>query len=255
MANLRRKRLSFFPPNCVPWDRKCTRPMVGWGWYGKGKRGAGIRKRKPESRNSVLRTVYVGRGVEGEGLIKFLTVRNLVLSRFCDSEWMNQQIRRGTVATDGTRNEHGYGRRQRWGSAGASPYRWKAIRVPSVANKLLVIQLRNAEWEGRDRAIADCGRCGRLGEAAGRSRGEARRLRGARQGQVPEPSIECEHLRLCSLMFAYVRLMGEKMLRALRAASAARGHCTEWGTPRSHGEHGGAVCSMAPRISGLNPRT
>src|SRR6266571_7602852 len=100
MANLRRKRLSFFPPNCVPWVRKCTRPMVGWGWYGKGKRGAGIRKRKPESRNSVLRTVYVRRGVEGEGLIKFLTVRNLVLSKFCDNEWMNQQIRRGKVAAN-----------------------------------------------------------------------------------------------------------------------------------------------------------
>jgi len=60
----------------------------------KGKRGAGIRRGKPISRTSetqawVLRTVYVRRCVEGEGLIKFLTVRHLVLSKFCDNPWMN----------------------------------------------------------------------------------------------------------------------------------------------------------------------
>src|SRR5260370_41027892 len=32
-------------------------------------------------------------------------------------------------------------------------------------------------------------------------------------------AVEWENVRLCSPMFAYVRLMGEKMLRALRAAA------------------------------------
>src|SRR5438552_19117733 len=48
----------------------------------KGRCGAGFRPMEPESRNSetqewVLRTVYVRRGVDGEQVIKFLTVRNL----------------------------------------------------------------------------------------------------------------------------------------------------------------------------------
>src|SRR6266851_7468519 len=48
----------------------------------KRKRGAGFRRRKSDSRNSetqecVLRTVYVRRGVDGEGVIKFHTARNL----------------------------------------------------------------------------------------------------------------------------------------------------------------------------------
>src|SRR5713226_2573552 len=38
--------------------------------------------------------------------------------------------------------------------------------------------------------------------------------------------IEWENVRLCSLIFAYVRLIGKKMLRALRGATvgAAHGH-------------------------------
>ena len=82
---------------------------------------------------------------------------------------------------------------------------------------------------------------------------EGRRSGGAWQGQVPEWAIECEQ---CSLMFAYVRLcslIGRKMFRApraasvargqrcarpvLRTASAAHGHCVEWGTPGNRGEH------------------
>src|SRR6266702_5770580 len=34
---------------------------------------------------------------------------------------------------------------------------------------------------------------------------------GAGQGRVREWVMECENVRLCSLMFAYVRLIGEKL--------------------------------------------
>ncbi len=59
-----------------------TAPLVVSKQALKGKCGAEVRRRKPVSRNSetqewVLRTVYVRSGVDGEGVIKFLTVRNL----------------------------------------------------------------------------------------------------------------------------------------------------------------------------------
>ncbi len=40
-------------------------------------------------------------------------------------------------------------------------------------------------------------------------------------------SGEANNLRLCSLMFAYVRLMGEKLLGALRAATMRDGERRE----------------------------
>src|SRR5438552_12800655 len=84
MGNLRLTPASLFSPNCVPWVRNYARTVVGSRWYG-GERQ--MRSRDPttesDSRNSetqelVLRTVYVRRGVEGEGVTKFLTVRNLI---------------------------------------------------------------------------------------------------------------------------------------------------------------------------------
>ncbi len=168
----------------------------------KGKRGAGIRRTEPESRNSetqewVLRTVYVRRGVEREELIKCLTVIHLILSKFCDNEWMNQQIRRNILATDGTRNEHGNGRRQRWGSAGASPYRvlrTVTMRIGKDGTARLPIAVV-ADDSARRRA--DLARGLEIGRCVA--------------GSGPGTVIECEHLRLCSLMFAYIRLIGKNI--------------------------------------------
>src|SRR6266571_1690574 len=159
----------------------------------KGKRGAGIRRTEPESRNSetqewVLRTVYVRRGVEREELIKCLTVIHLILSKFCDNEWMNQQIRRNILATDGTRNEHGNGRRQRWGSAGASPYRvlrTVTMRIGKDGTARLPIAVV-ADDSARRRA--DLARGLEIGRCVA--------------GSGPEMAIGCEHLRLCSRIFA-----------------------------------------------------
>ncbi len=208
---------------------------------------------------------WLDRIVAGEGVIKCLTVRHLVLSKFCDNEWMNPQIRRGTVATDETRKEHGYGGGQRWGSAGASPYRvlrtvtiriesglregerpretltWPGslprpkdgdsqgtLALPLESSPCLIrgcepVRLRNAECGLGKTEPRDCpSRSMRTtGEAAGRSRGEARRSGGARRGQVPEWALECENVRLCSLMFAYVRLCS--LIRKKNVASTARG--------------------------------
>src|SRR5712692_6236278 len=52
LRHLRLSPLSFFSPNCLRWVRRCARPMVGSRWYGTDERGAGIRRRKLESRNS-----------------------------------------------------------------------------------------------------------------------------------------------------------------------------------------------------------
>src|SRR5437870_3206190 len=49
----------------------------------------------------------------------------------------------------------------------------------------------------------------------------------------PERAAEWKNVRLCSPMFAYVRLTGKKMLRALHAAVA------EWETPGGHRGHRG----------------
>src|SRR5713101_6273105 len=53
---------------------------------------------------------------------------------------------------------------------------------------------------------------------------------GAARGRVGQPkliyaerAVEWKNVRLCSPMFAYVRLMGKKMLRALRAATMRNG--------------------------------
>src|SRR6266568_3485357 len=99
------------------------------------------------------------------------------------------------------------------------------IRVSSVAdNFLIVVRLRNAECGLGRKEPRDC----RLRRTRTTRRGvgllwcEGWGSGGAWQGQVPEWAIECEKLRLCSLMFSYIRLLGEKMLRALRGASAAR---------------------------------
>src|SRR2546428_12281791 len=40
--------------------------------------------------------------------------------------------------------------------------------------------------------------------------------------------IEWKNVRLCSPMFAYVRLTGKKMLRALRAATLGAAHGHQW---------------------------
>jgi hypothetical protein len=45
LRNLRLTQLSsFFPPNCLPWVRRCALPMVGSRWYGNQRR---MRSRHP----------------------------------------------------------------------------------------------------------------------------------------------------------------------------------------------------------------
>src|SRR6266702_3732531 len=90
--------------------------------------------------------------------------------------------------------------------------------------------MRNADWERRNRAIAHRGRCGRRARrrAAPVARLGDRAVRGGARSRNGHWNAKMfAYVRLCSLMFAYVRLLGKKMLRAPRAASAARGHCAE----------------------------
>jgi len=83
----------------------------------------------------------------------------------------------------------------------------RSLALPLESNPCFIrgcqpIRLRNADWERRNRAIADCGRCGRLGEAAGRFgvRVGDRAVRGrvrSRNGQ-----LDANNVRLGSRMFA-----------------------------------------------------
>ena len=65
----------------------------------------------------------------------------------------------------------------------------------------------HADWERRNRAIADCGGRGRLGEAPGRF--GARVGDRAVRGRVR--SRDGNWMRTSSLMFAYIRLIGKNI--------------------------------------------
>src|SRR6266852_1116673 len=62
-----------------------------------------------------------------------------------------------------------------------------------------------------DRGPCKCGRCARPPQKPKRGGGQPKLMH-------PERAMEWKNVRLCSLMFAYVRLTGKKMLRPLRAA-------------------------------------
>jgi len=112
------------------------------------------------------------------------------------------------------------------------PARKKSVFNPCSIRGWQPIRLRNAECGSGKTEPRDCRlRSMRtLGEASSRFgvRAGDRAVRGrvrSRNGQ-----LNANNVRLCSLMFAYVRLLGEKCLEhrarpALRAASVARGQC------------------------------
>ena len=83
---------------------------------------------------------------------------------------------------------------------------WHGRRAGRKKEECRTAQLRNADWERRNRAIADCGRCGRPGEASGRFgvRVGNRAVRGrVRSRNGPLNAKSFAYVRLCSRIFAY----------------------------------------------------
>src|SRR5258708_5012399 len=92
-------------------------------------------------------------------------------------------------------------------------------------------ELRKGHGKHRERPIAGRGACAALTPRRGESKrrparllgppSTQRRLRPLRGAEAhkPEMRVESKNVRLCSLMFAYVRLMGKNLLRARRTAT------------------------------------
>src|SRR5216683_3179514 len=170
----------------------------------KGIRGVGIRRRKPDSQNSEIQE-------SGSWNWPLRLKRQsrawvaLYIRRSCEMhEMMGKRSRfAASVNKTKTTSTHAKGK----------------SRQIKVTKGKLTLEKAGRSSEGRDTGGAAHGHCGRVTEDPEITEWGTRK-RKSECGQPKlinaERAVDWKNVRLCSAMFAYVRLIGKKLLRALR---------------------------------------